>query len=338
MKRAAALALVAGTASAALAGPLPKAPPATTPPSLPAGVTLTPVMVPTGPAFQPRAARWWKRKKPCPKGGTLETIVADRQTRRYFAKAYVCRDAKGEQHGPGVAVYENEQFYEDSWSEHGLKHGARFTYGRDGKPDHFEIWVEDKLQGPATEWSGDRVLRTGQYKDDKPYGLWEEHYPTGLDLRGYYLDGGDAVGTWIGTRQGVATAIVVEEHSVGGGGVYRIFDAGGELTLERKVGADGGGQATAYRKGVRLAEYDCRAEWAIGESRFYDDAGVLTFRWDSDTRTLTDSRRKKVTITDEQRKQLGGVRDACRGAIWMLEGPPPSRHSAFGLPPPPLRP
>ncbi|HUQ02193.1 MAG TPA: hypothetical protein VM261_06825 [Kofleriaceae bacterium] len=339
MKLAAALALAAATTSLALAGPLPKAPPATTQPALPPGVTITPVTVPTGPAFAPRAATWWKRKKPCPKGAKLETIVADRRTRRYFAKAFVCRDAKGKQHGPGVAVYEDGQFYEDSWSEHGNNHGARFTYGRDGKPDHFEIWVDDKLQGPATEWSGDRVLFKGQYKDNKRYGLWEEHYPTGLDLSGYHLDGGDAVGTWIGTRKGVATAIVVEEHEVGGyGGTYRIFDAAGELTFERKIDGHGEGMATAYQKGVRVAEYDCGPDSAVGESRFYDDAGVLTFRWNDDTRTLTDSRRKQVTITDEQRTQLDGVRDACRGSIWMLEGPPPSRHSAFGVPPPPRKP
>ena len=326
-------ALVAATAIAD-AGPLPKAPPASTEPSLPPGMTLEPLHVPTGPAFTQRAPTWWKKKKPCPPGAKLQTIENKRKMRgAKWAKAFICRDAAGKQHGPGIGLFDDDTPYEDSWSEHGKRHGARFTWRRDGKMDHMETFVDGELHGPAAEWSGGELLRRGQYKHGKSYGLWTEHHPNGLERRGHYRDGGHQVGTWIGTRAGVATAIVVEEHGSDGSATLRIFDASGQLTFERRLGA-AGGVATAYQKHVRIAEYECGADGTIGESRFYDDKGVLRRRWDNRTWTLTDHAGVKVAVTDEQRRQLTGVRDACSGPLWHLEGPPPSRHAAFGKPPP----
>lgn len=325
--------LAAATAIAS-AGPLPKAPPASTEPSLPAGVTLEPVTVPSGPAFSPRPAKWWKKKKPCPPGAKLEKMSGEVLRGASFVAAFVCRDADGKQHGPAIAVFEKDKPYEDSWSEHGKKHGTRFTWMRNGKMDHIETFVDDQLHGPATEWSGGEILRTGQYRDDTKYGFWTEHHPTKLVRRGYYLDGGDAVGTWIGTRAGVPTAIVVEEHRDGPGAVVRIFNAEGELTFERRKD-ETGGVATAYQKGIRIAEYDCGLDSEIGESRFYDDDGLLQRRWNDRTKALTDRAGATLAVTDEQKKQLSGVRDACNGPTWILEGPPPSRHAAFGKPPPP---
>lgn len=335
MRAAIALAgLLVAAAPDAMAGPPPKPPPASTEPSLPPGVTLEPVTVPTGPGFDRRPAKWWKKKKPCPAGAKLEKIVLDRKRdHEKWTKAYVCRDGAGKQHGPSVAVYDGDRPYEDGWAEHGKHHGTRITWTRDGKMDHVETFVDDQLHGPAAEWSGGELLRTGQYRDGKRYGLWTEHHPTKLVLRGYYLDGGDAVGTWIGARAGVATAIVVEEHETGAAATVRIFDAAGELTFERRIDQTGG-LATAYARGVRIAEYDCGLEGAIGESRFYDDEGLLQRRWNDRTATLTDRAGATLPVTDEQRRQLAGVRDGCNGPTWMLEGPPPSRHAAFGKPPP----
>jgi hypothetical protein len=325
------------SAAPASAGPLPKPPPASTEPSLPTGVTLDPVVVPSGPAFAPRPAKWWKKKKPCPAGAKLEKIVEAKPVPPGWRRAFVCRDADGKQHGPGVAVFDNDKPYEDSWSEHGKHHGTRFTWRPDGKMDHIETFVDDLLHGPATEWSGGEILRTGQYKDDQRYGFWTESYPTKLVLRGYLQDGGDAIGTWIGTRAGVATAIVVEEHESGPNSTVRLWSSAGELTFERRKDATGG-TATAYLSGVRIADYDCGLDSAIGESRFYDDEGLLQRRWNDRTGTLTDRAGTTLVVTDEQKQQLHGVRDACNAASWMLEGPPPSRHAAFGKPPPPFTP
>jgi len=336
MRGAVAIGMLVAATTAAAAGPLPKAPPASTEPKLPAGVTLDPVSVPAGPGFKPRAAKWWKKKKPCPPGAKLEKVVNEpkRIAAEKWAKAFVCRDADGKDHGPGVAVFDNNKPYEDSWSEHGKNHGTRYTWSRDGKMVHVQTFVDDLQHGPEAEWSGGVMIRSGQYKDDKQYGLWTYEYPTGLVLRGYSLDGGDAVGTWIGTRPGVATAIIVEEHSTGPGGTYRVFDTAGQLTFERRIDATGG-VATAYLEGVRIADYDCGLDGAIGESRFYDDEGLLQRRWNDRTQTLTDRAGATLATTEDQAKQLRGVRDACTGSLWILEGSPPSRHSAFGKPPPP---
>jgi hypothetical protein len=327
VKRAAVVAFVIAGAGSALAAPPPKPPPASTEPALPPGVTLEPIAVPTGPGFKARPAKWWKKgKKACPAGAKLEKIPKPSE-HAPWTMAFVCRDADGKDHGPGVAVFDNGKPYEESWNEHGKKHGTRFTWARDGKMEHIETFVDDELHGPAAEWSAGKMLRSGQYLHGKAYGLWEEHHPTGLTLRGYQVDG-SAVGTWIGTRAGVTTAIVVGEIGDRKSQLWRVFDASGLLTFERRID-EVGGTATGYKKNVRIAEYDCGLDGTVGESRFYDEEGLLLRRWTDRTETLTDRAGATLAITDEQKKQLHGVRDACTGAVWMLEGPPPSRDAAL---------
>jgi hypothetical protein len=332
VKRAAIVACVLASAGSAIASPPPKPPPASTEPELPPGVTLEPVAVPTGPGFKARPAKWWKKgKKACPAGAKLTKIANDRPATlasERWVTAFVCRDAEGKQHGPGVALFENGKPFEDSWSEHGKHIGMRWTWGPDGKLSHLETFVDGKLQGPASEWSGKDQIAAGQYKDDERYGLWTLRHPTGLVMRGYYVDGGEPTGTWIGTRDGVATAIVVGDLGERRSELWRVFDAAGLLTFERRID-EVGGTATGYKQNVRIAEYDCGLDGTIGESRFFDDEGLLLRRWNDRTETLTDRAGATLPITDEQKKRLHGVRDACTGPMWMLEGPPPSRDAAL---------
>lgn len=163
-------------------------------------------------------------------------------------------------------------------------------------------------------------------------------YPTGLTLRGHF-DRGDRVGTWIGTRDGVATAIVHGELAMGTGArTWRVFDAAGNLTFERVL-RDDGATATGWSAGgVRLAEYDCAKDGGVTEARFYDDRGKLARRYKPATTyparaTLTDATGAEVALSAKHSRFMEGVRDACGGPLWFLEGPPPSREPAFGRDP-----
>lgn len=304
-------------------------PPASTPPSLPAGVSLAaPAKLPEGPAFNPRPTGWWKKKQPCPKGARLSTEKIDSRLH-----GVVCRDRDDKQHGPGLAMFAGDKPYEDSWSEHGMNHGTRWTWHPDGRIDHIESFVDGKLAGPAEEWSGTHKLREGAYLDGKKHGLWTDYVPTGLVLRGYY-DHGTSVGEWIGTRDGVATAIVHGTMGTGTGTrTWRVFDANGNLTFERVV-RDDGERATGWSAaGVLIAEYDCGADGALTEARFFDDRGTLARRYRPARypapEALTDASGKPVIVSDKRRGYLAGAREACSAPTWMLEGAPPSRDAAF---------
>jgi antitoxin component YwqK of YwqJK toxin-antitoxin module len=327
------LVLGAGVANA---GPPVTAPPASTEPRLPADVVLDPVEVPATGPFKPRPAGWWRKKKPCPPGTRVEKMKNDRRGRRPsedWATAVVCRAASGEQHGPGVALFANGKPYEDSWSEHGKQHGRRWTWRPDGRVDHIETFVDGTLTGPAEEWSAGIKIHEGSYLDDKRHGLWTHRLPTGLVVRAYYR-GGDALGTVVGTREGVATAIVHAELVTGWtDGVARVFDASGRMTFERRLDVTGGVATAWSATGARIAEYDCRPDGAVAEARFYDDPGVLVRRWHDRKSTLSDRAGATLPVSDGQTRALHGVTDACKGAIWWLERPPPGRQAALGLPP-----
>lgn len=309
------------------AAPPVTAPPATAQPALPEGLALAPlVTLPATSAFKPRAARWWKAKQPCPAGSHAEHLKIGSE---YVA--IVCRDRDGKDHGPGVAVFAGtDQAYEDAWSVHGIKHGTRWTWHRDGRLDHVETFVDGKLQGHAEEWTGDQLLAEGAYLDGERHGLWTYHHPNGIVERGSY-DRGKAVGTWIGARPGASTATLTGDASTS---TWRVFDAAGHLTLERVNGAaDAHGSidvhATAWSAaGVRIAEYDCPASGLV-EARFFDDHGALARRWIASTHTLVDAHGAKLATSAEQLSRLGGARDACSAAMWMLEGPPPAREAAL---------
>ncbi len=331
-----AVALLMLDAGMAGAAPPVTAPPATTEAKLPADVSLEPIAVPTGPGFKARPTGWWKKKKPCPPGAKAVKQKSDRVARvaaENWATAVVCRDATGEQHGPGVALFANGKPFEDSWSEHGKQHGRRWTWRPDGRVDHIETFVGGVLNGPAEEWSAGIKIHEGSYLDGKRHGLWTHRLPTGLVVRAYY-QGGEAIGTVVGTREGVATAIVHAELVTGWtDGVSRVFDADGRLTFERRVDTIGG-LATAWSAArTRIAEYDCRPDGAVGEARFYDDSGVLVRRWNDGKSTLSDRTGSALPVSDEQKRYLHGVTDACKLAIWWLERPPPGRSAALGLPP-----
>ena len=171
------------------------APPASTPIALPDGMKLAaPAKLPDTPAFKPRPTGWWKKKQPCPKGAKLSREKIDSHL-----SAVVCREKGDKQHGPGLAMWDGEKPYEDSWSDHGKENGTRWTWMQNGTLDHTESWVNGVLQGPAEEWSGGHKLREGAYLDGKKHGEWTDYMPTKLVLHGYY-DHGTQVGTWIGTR------------------------------------------------------------------------------------------------------------------------------------------
>ena len=319
---------LAASAARVEAEPRIEAPPATTSPALPAGTVLAPlVRLPSTPPFRPRAAGWWKAKQPCPAGSHAahEKIGSE-----YVAT--VCRDRDGKQHGPGVAVFAGtDQAYEDSWSIHGVHHGTRWTWNRDGKLDHIETFVDGKLQGHAEERSGGHVIAEGNYLDDKRHGLWTYHYPNGIVERGNY-DRGQAIGTWIGAREGAATATLTGDGSTR---TWRVFDAAGHLMLQRVVGArDEHGSfdvhMTAWSTaGVLIAEYDCPTS-GLYVATFYDDNGALARRWIDAKHTLVDAHGASVPITAEQQSRLGASQGVCGEALWMSEGPPPARDAVLG--------
>jgi antitoxin component YwqK of YwqJK toxin-antitoxin module len=309
------------------AEPRATAPAATTPAALPDGMTLAPlVTLPATPAFKPRAKNWWKQKQPCPAGAKLA-----REKIGSVYHSYVCRDRDDKQHGPGIALFtSNNQPYEDGWSLHGVNHGTRWTWLQIGKLDHTESWVDGKLQGPAEEYSMGTLIAAGAYLDGKKHGPWTFHYPTGVTMRGNY-DRGNEVGTWIGTREGVPTAIIHGELGDGSGQeTWRVFDAAGKLTFERVVRTTGGSVTGWSAAGVRLAEYDCNKDGNPIEARFFDDRGTLARRWTEATRTLTDARGTTIKLSDEMKWNMHGTDDACHGSLWMLEKGPPSREVALG--------
>ncbi len=321
--------VVVATSSPLAAEPRVQPPAATTPPALPDGLTLAaPATLPTTAAFKVRPTGWWKKKQPCPKGAKLSREKIDSRLH-----AVVCRDRDNEQHGPGLAMFDGDKPYEDSWSEHGTNHGKRWTWHEDGRIDHIEIFVDGKLQGPAEEWTGGRKLREGAYLDDKKHGLWTDYHPTGLVLRGYY-DRGTRIGTWIGTREGVATAIVHGAMGTGSGTrTWRVFDAQGNLTFERVLRDDGVSATGWSAAGTRLAEYDCTRTGELTEARFFDDRGKLARRYKPGRYpaqpSLTDAGGKPVVLSDKHRGYMSGARDACSAPLWALEGAPPSRAAAF---------
>lgn len=150
------------------AEPRGKAPLATKPAALPGGVTLAPfVKLPDTPAFKARAPGWWKRAQPCPKGAKPVREKLDARLH-----VVVCRNGKGKQHGPAIALFAGDKPYEDSWAERDVNHGTRWTWREDGSIDHVESWVDGKLQGPAEEWSGGKQIAAGAYLDDKKHGEW----------------------------------------------------------------------------------------------------------------------------------------------------------------------
>lgn len=302
-----------------------EAPPAATPPALPAGTVLAPLVeLPTTPPFRPRAAGWWKKKVQCPPGAHL---VHEKDAE--FV-SMLCRDRDGKQHGPGVALFAGtDQPYEDSWALHGKPHGTRWTWRHDGVIDHIETFVDGRLQGHAKEFSGGHVIAEGDYLDGKRHGLWTYHYPNGIVERGNY-DHGHEVGTWIGAREGAATATLTGDASTH---TWRVFDAAGRLTLERVVGArDEHGSRDVHQTGwsptgVRIAEYDCPASGQY-VATFFDDRGALARRWSYASNALVDAHGAKIAITADQQSRLATA--PCGEALWMSEGPPPARDVALG--------
>ena len=308
------------------AAPRVEAPPATTPASVPDGVTLAPlVKLPDSPAFKPRASGWWKRKQPCPPGARPAKLkIASRYT------AIVCRDRDGKSHGPSVALFaKSEQVYEDAWSVHGVNHGTRWTWKRTGKLDHVETFVDGKLQGAAEEWSAGTLIAAGAYLDGERHGVWTYRYPTKVIERGYY-DRGHRIGTWIGAREGAATATIHGEHGPGDDGTARVFDAGGHLIFERVRGVTGGHATGWSSAGSRLAEYDCNQTGNLLVARFFDVRGTLARRWTEATRTLTDARGVTIALPDKLRVGMSDARTGCSYPEWLLEGPPPAYVAAFG--------
>jgi antitoxin component YwqK of YwqJK toxin-antitoxin module len=294
-----------------------KAPPATTEPTLPAGITLAPVVVPKEPAFKLPPAKWWKKKNPCPKGSKRVVLKNDRaDSPREWATAIVCRDAKGEVHGPSIALYKDgSPFEEDTGSINGTIHGIRRAWEPDGSLRHQTTFVMAKQHGPHTEWhDSDGHITKGDYLDDEQHGLWLDFEGGELTVRGYY-DRGKRVGTWIGSEDKVATARMTLDYPDGGGMIGRMFDRQGRLVYELRWDADRSGSAAAWTiGGVLMAEYTC-VKGGATHARFFDAAGKLAAQWDDAKRILTDAKGKTVDVTDERRKRLSGVRDACNGYV-----------------------